>query len=316
MNNNLYPPINPYNEFNLKVSNLHTIHVEESGNKNGKPVIFLHGGPGGGIEPIYRQYFDPQKWRIIIFDQRGCGKSLPHAELQENTTWDLVGDIEKIRIYLGIEYWVVFGGSWGSTLAMSYAIKHSNRCKGLILRGIFMIRKKEIDWFYQGGASYIYPDAWEKYIDPIPENERHDLVSAYYKKLTSDDNKIRLEAAKAWSNWEASTSKLFPSNALLHQFNDSKVAEAFARIECHYFINKGFFESDSWILDNSSVISNIPSVIIQGRYDVVCPPISAWELHKKLPNSDFYFIQDAGHSMTEKGIASKLVEYSDKFSVL
>ena len=316
MNSALYPPINPYNEFNLKVSNLHTIHVEESGNKNGKPVIFLHGGPGGGIEPIYRQYFDPQKWRIIIFDQRGCGKSIPHAELQENTTWDLIEDIEKIRIYLEIEDWVVFGGSWGSTLAMSYAIKYSSRCKGLILRGIFMIRKKEINWFYQEGASYIYPDAWEKYIDPIPENERHNLVSAYYEKLTSDNDKIRLEAAKAWSNWEASTSKLFPNKSSLHQFNDSKIAEAFARIECHYFINKGFFESDSWILDNSGVISNIPSVIIQGRYDVVCPPISAWELHKKLPNSDFHFIQDAGHSMTEKGIASKLVEYSDKFSVL
>ena len=313
---NLYPPIEPYNEFNLKVSNLHDIHVEESGNKNGNPVIFLHGGPGGGIEPIYRQYFNPKKWRIIIFDQRGCGKSTPHAELEENTTWDLVEDIEKIRKQLGITRWVVFGGSWGSTLAMSYAIKHSNRCKGLILRGIFMIRKKEIDWFYQEGASYIYPDAWEKYIDPIPENERHDLVSAYYEKLTSDDDKIRLEAAKAWSNWEASTSKLFPNKSSLHQFNDSKVAEAFARIECHYFINKGFFESDSWILDNSTVISNIPSVIIQGRYDVVCPPISAWELHKKLPNSDFHFIQDAGHSMTEKGIASKLIEYSDKFSIL
>ena len=309
---NLYPSINPYNEFKLQVSTLHNIHIEESGNKNGNPVIFLHGGPGGGIEPIYRRYFNPKKWRIIIFDQRGCGKSAPHAELRENTTWDLIEDIEKIRKHLDIDKWVVFGGSWGSTLAMSYAIKHSSKCRALILRGIFMIRKKEIKWFYQEGASYIYPDAWEKYIDPIPENERHDFVSSYYKKLTSTNDEIRLNAATAWSIWEASTSKLFPSNSL-HQFDDLKVAEAFARIECHYFINKGFFESDPWILDNAEKVSHIPTVIVQGRYDVVCPPISAWELHKKLPNADFYFIQDAGHSMTEDGIASKLVEYTDKY---
>ena len=181
----LYPPIEPYNEFYLKVSNLHTIFVEESGNQNGKPIIFLHGGPGGGIEPIYRQYFDPKKWRIIIFDQRGCGRSIPHAELKENTTWDLVNDIEVIRKYLKIKSWVVFGGSWGSTLALSYAIKHTNRCKGLILRGIFMLRKIEIDWFYQSGCSYIYPDEWEKYLEPIPKNEHKNLVAAYYKQLTS-----------------------------------------------------------------------------------------------------------------------------------
>jgi len=311
----LYPPIDPYNEFNLKVSDLHDIHVEESGNKNGKPIIFLHGGPGGGIEPIYRQYFNPKKWRIIIFDQRGCGKSTPHAELRENTTWDLVDDIEKIRKYLNIDKWVVFGGSWGSTLSMSYAIKHASKCKALILRGIFMIRKKEINWFYQEGASYIYPDAWEKYLEPIPEDERHDIVSSYYEKLTSPNDKIRLNAAKAWSIWEASTSKLFPNDSL-HQFDDLKVAEAFSRIECHYFINKGFFESDSWILDNVKKISHIPTVIVQGRYDVVCPPISAWELHKKLPNADFHFIQVAGHSMTEDGIALKLVEYTEKYSDL
>ena len=207
----LYPEIMPYNKFDLKVSDLHTIHVEESGNKDGKPVIFLHGGPGGGIEPIYRQYFDSDSWRIIIFDQRGCGQSTPHAELKENTTWDLVNDIEKIREYLTIEKWVVFGGSWGSTLSMSYAIKHPSRCKGLILRGIFMLRQKEINWFYQEGASYIYPDAWEYYLAPIPENERGDLVAAYYKRLTSSNDDVRIEAAKAWSVWEASTSKLFQS---------------------------------------------------------------------------------------------------------
>ena len=312
----LYPKIEPYNEFNLKVSDLHTIHVEESGNQNGKPVIFLHGGPGGGIEPVYRRYFNPEKWRIIIFDQRGCGKSLPHAELEENTTWDLVADIEKIREHLDIDIWVVFGGSWGSTLSLSYAILHPSRCKGLILRGIFMIRKKEIQWFYQEGASYIYPDAWEKFLDPIPKNERHDLVSAYYKRLTSDDESVRLEAANAWSIWEASTSKLLPSNDSLHQFDNPKVAEAFARIECHYFKNDGFFESDEWILENAAIVQNLPMVIIQGRYDVVCPATSAWELHKKLPRADFHIIQDAGHSMTEEGISAKLVEYTDKYSDL
>ena len=239
----LYPEIDPYNQFNLKVSDLHTIHIEESGNPNGKPVIFLHGGPGGGIEPIYRQYFDPEKWRIIIFDQRGCGKSTPHAELAENTTWELVDDIEKIREYLGIEKWVVFGGSWGSTLSLSYAITHPERCKALVLRGIFMIRNKEIDWFYQEGASNIYPDAWEQYVKPIPEDERHDMVAAYYKRLTSNDDAVRIEAAKAWSIWEASTSKLIQSDDYLHQFEDAKVAEAFARIECHYFTHGGFFKS-------------------------------------------------------------------------
>ena len=312
----LYPEICPYNTFNLKVSSLHTIHVEESGNKNGNPVIFLHGGPGGGIEAVYRQYFNPEKWRIVIFDQRGCGKSVPHAELKENTTWDLIADIEKIRSHLKIDKWVVFGGSWGSTLSLSYSIRHPKRCKGLILRGIFMIRKKEIQWFYQEGASYIYPDYWEKFLAPIPADERNDLVSAYYKKLTSNNKSVRLEAAKSWSVWEASTSKLFPSDLSLHQFDEPKVAEAFARIECHYFINRGFFEYEEWILDNAGIIKDLPAVIIQGRYDVVCPATSAWELHKKMPNADFHIIQDAGHSMMEEGIAAKLIEYTDKYSEL
>ncbi|MBT5956088.1 MAG: prolyl aminopeptidase [Candidatus Marinimicrobia bacterium] len=312
----LYPEIKNYNEFDLKVSDLHTIHVEESGNPTGKPVIFLHGGPGGGIEPIYRQYFDPKKWRIIIFDQRGCGQSTPHAELTDNTTWDLVSDIEKIREFLNIENWVVFGGSWGSTLSMSYAIKHPSRCKGLILRGIFMLRKKEINWFYQEGASYIYPDAWEYFLAPIPENERGDLVTAYYKRLTSSNDTVRIEAAKAWSIWEASTSKLFKSEKSLHTFENAMVAEAFARIECHYFTKGGFFDTDEWLLENVDKIRHIPTVIVQGRYDVVCPMISAWDLHRKFPEADFHVVQDAGHSMTEEGIAEKLVEYTDKFSDL
>ena len=312
----LYPEIEPYNEFKLNVSDIHTIHVEESGNPNGKPVIFLHGGPGGGIEPVYRQYFDPEEWRIIIFDQRGCGQSTPHAELRDNTTWDLVSDIEKIRENLDIDKWVVFGGSWGSTLSLTYAISHLERCEGLILRGIFMIRKKEIDWFYQEGASNIYPDEWEHFLEPIPENEQGDLVAAYYKHLTSSDKSIRIKAAKAWSAWEASTSKLFQSKNSLHHFEDVKIAEAFSRIECHYFINGGFFESENWILENVDKIRHLPTVIVQGRYDVVCPMVSAWDLHKAFPEADFEIVQDAGHSMREEGIAAKLVEYTDRFSVL
>ncbi len=311
--NVLYPEIEPYNEFNLKVSELHTIHVEESGNPNGKPVIFLHGGPGGGIEPVYRQYFYPEKWRIIIFDQRGCGRSTPHAELRENTTWDLVEDIEKIRCHLEIEKWVVFGGSWGSTLTLSYSITHPDRCKGLILRGIFMLRKKEIKWFYQEGCSFIYPDEWEKYLTPIPDSERHNMVKAYYKQLTSEDENIRLNAAKSWARWEASTSKLIQNEKSLHHFDDPKVFEAFSRIECHYFINRGFFETDGWLLNNVEKIRHLPAVIVQGRYDVVCPMVSAWELHRAFPEADFEIVQDAGHSMTEPGIRSKLIEMTDKF---
>ena len=311
--NKLYPPIEPYNDFFLKVSKLHTIFVEESGNPEGKPVIFLHGGPGGGSEPIYRQYFDPQRWRIIIFDQRGCGKSLPHAELEENTTWDLVRDIEMIREYLKIDSWVVFGGSWGSTLSLSYAIKNPKRCKGLILRGIFMLRKMEIDWFYQEGCSYIFPDEWENYLKIIPENERSNLVNAYYKRLTSKNKKTRIEAAKAWSTWEARTSKLIQTKDSLHHFDDEKVAEAFARIECHYFINKGFFKNDGWILENIYKIQHIPNVIIQGRYDVVCPMRSAWDLHKAWNNSNLVIIKDAGHSMLEKSIQSELINYTNNF---
>ena len=308
---NLYPPISPYNTFNLKVSNLHTIFVEESGNPDGKPIIFLHGGPGGGSEPVYRQYFNPEKWRIIIFDQRGCGKSVPHAELEQNTTWDLIDDIEKIRKKLNIDNWAVFGGSWGSTLALSYAIKNPNYCNNLILRGIFMLRKKELEWFYQNGCSFIYPDAWEKYLDPIPENERSNLIQSYYEKLTSNDMNERIKAAKAWSIWEASTSKLIQSTSALHAFEDEKVAEAFARIECHYFINKGFFENDSWILDNIYKIKEIPTYIVQGRYDVVCPMKSAWDLHREFPEAKFEIIQDAGHSMLELGIQKKLIEITD-----
>ena len=307
----LYPKINPYNTLRLQVSDLHNIYVEESGNPNGRPVIFLHGGPGGGIESIYRQYFNPEKWRIIMFDQRGCGQSIPHAELRENTTWDLINDIELIRTELNVSNWAVFGGSWGATLALSYAITHPDKCSELILRGIFLLRKKEINWFYQEGCSFIYPDAWEKYLSPIHQHERKDLVKAYFNRLTSSDKKIRIEAAKAWSIWEASTSKLIQTEKALHSFDQDDVAEAFARIECHYFINKAFFKSDNWILENVHKIESISMHIVQGRYDVVCPATSAWDLYNQLPESKFHLIQDAGHSMLEDGIQKKLIEITD-----
>ncbi|NER33436.1 MAG: prolyl aminopeptidase [Oscillatoria sp. SIO1A7] len=309
----LYPPLEPYKEGTLQVSDLHTIYFQEAGNPEGKPVLFVHGGPGAGIVPIYRQYFDPTKWRIILFDQRGCGRSTPHAELKENTTWDLVSDIEKLRLQLGIESWVLFGGSWGSSLALAYSETHPERCRGLILRGIFMVRQKEIRWFYQEGASNIFPDAWEEYLKPIPPEERDDLVAAYYRRLTSSDSQVRLEAARAWSIWEASTSKLIQDTGLIQSFSGDRFAEAFARIECHYFINKCFLDRDEQLLENADRIRHIPGVIVQGRYDVVCPMRSAWDLHRAWPEAELIVVPDAGHSMTEKGIRSALIEASDRF---
>ncbi len=312
----LYPARQAYKQGKLKVSDLHTIYFEESGNPHGKPIVLLHGGPGGGCPPIYRQYFNPEKWRLIMFDQRGCGQSTPHAELQENTTWDLVNDIEKLREFLGIEKWVVFGGSWGSTLSLAYSQTHPESCTGLILRGIFMLRQKEIRWFYQEGASNIFPDTWEQYLKPIPPEERHDMLSAYYKRLTSPDLQIRLEAARAWSIWEASTSRLFLDNQLMQTFGTNQFAEAFARIECHYFMNKGFLETEDQLLLNVDRIRHIPGVIVQGRYDVVCPMISAWELKKVWQEAELIVVPDAGHSMSESGIRSALIEATDKFTNL
>ncbi|MBD2500509.1 prolyl aminopeptidase [Anabaena azotica] len=310
----LYPNREPYKEGKLQVSQLHTIHFEESGNPEGKPVVLLHGGPGGGCPPFYRQYFHPEKWRLVMFDQRGCGKSQPHAELRENTTWDLVNDIEKLREHLGIERWVVFGGSWGSTLSLAYSQTHPERCLGLILRGIFLLRQKELRWFYQEGASYIFPDAWEEYLKPIPEDERDDLLTAYYKRLTSPDLQVRLAAARAWSIWEGSTSRLFPDPQLMQTFGADNFADAFARIECHYFVNKGFFAQEDQLLLNVHRIRDIPAVIVQGRYDVVCPMVSAWELHRAWPEAEFIVVPDAGHSMSEAGIRSALIEATDRFA--
>ncbi|MDD4972854.1 MAG: prolyl aminopeptidase [Bacteriovorax sp.] len=309
----MYPEIEPYSTGFLKVSDLHTLYFEEVGNPKGKPVVFLHGGPGGGIIPNYRRYFNPEKWRVILMDQRGCGKSTPFAELKENTTWDLVADIEALRDYLSINRWAVFGGSWGSTLALAYAIKHPLQCTELFLRGIFLLRKKEIDWFYQEGCSKIYPDAWEGYVAPIPKEERHNFVEAYHKRLTSDDIKTRKKAAKAWSVWEGSTSKLIPDTDIVARFGEDEFADAFARIECHYFVNKGFFTEDNFLLNNVDKIRQIPTVIVQGRYDVVCPAESAWDLHRAFPEAEFHLIADAGHSLSEKGITDALIKATDRY---
>lgn len=311
-----YPEIEPYNSGHLKVSELHNIYFEEVGNPQGKPVVFVHGGPGGGVDAGMRRFFDPKVWRIVLFDQRGCGKSQPFSELKDNTTWDLVSDMEKLRESLKIKDWTVFGGSWGSTLALAYAITHVEKVKGLILRGIFLLRKKEIDWFYQEGASNIFPDVWAKYLEAIPQNERHDLVTAYHKRLTSADKEVRTKAAKAWSIWEGSTSKLFMDPTFIERFAGDEFADAFARIECHYFVNKGFFKTDNWIIENIGKIRHIPAWIVQGRYDVVCPATSAYELNVAWPESKLHIIPDAGHSASEPGIRSKLIEATDYFGQL
>ncbi len=311
----LYPPIAPYQTGTLPVSTLHTLYYEQSGHPHGKPVVFLHGGPGGGSVPVYRQYFDPAQWRIVIFDQRGCGQSTPHAELRENTTWDLVADIERLRSHLNIKQWVVFGGSWGSTLALAYSQTHPDRCLGLILRGIFLLRRQEILWFYQAGCDQIFPDAWEAYLAPIPPEARHDLLTAYYQQLTSPDRAIQQRAARAWSVWEATTSRLLPDPTLQAHFAQDDFATAFARIECHYFINRGFFAQDDQLLVNCDRIRHLPTIIVQGRYDVVCPMASAWALHKALPQAELIIIPDAGHSMMEPGITSALVAASDRVAL-
>ncbi|SEQ52360.1 proline iminopeptidase [Solimonas aquatica] len=311
-----YPPIEPYRTLRLRVSELHEIYVEESGNPQGKPAIFVHGGPGGGSEAWHRQFFDPARYRIVLFDQRGCGRSTPHAELRENSTWDLVADMERIREHLGIERWLVFGGSWGSTLALTYAETHPERCSALVLRGIFLLRKQEIDWFYQHGANCLYPDAWEPYEAAIPSEERHDYLSAYYRRLTSEDAAVRVAAARAWSIWEGATSKLFPNTDMVARFGEDHFAEAFARIECHYFVNKGFFDRDDKLLADIGRIRHIPGVIVQGRYDVVCPMRSAWDLHRAWPEAELQIVADAGHAASEPGTLARLVDATDRFAAL
>lgn len=311
-----YPEIEPYETGKLKVSGLHEIYYEQSGNPKGKPAVFIHGGPGGGTEPKMRRYFDPEKYRIILLDQRGCGKSTPFACIDENTTWDLVSDLEKLRTHLKIERWLVFGGSWGSTLALAYSETHPERVTELVLRGIFLLRKKEIDWFYEkNGASWIYPDAWEDYLAAIPEAEHGNLVAAYHRRLTSPDAQVRVKAARAWSVWEGRLSKLLPDKDFINHYADETFATAFSRIECHYFINKGFMETDDQLLRNVGRIRKIPAVIVQGRYDVVCPMDSAWALHRAWPEAELMIVADAGHSAGEPGIARALVSATDRFSM-
>jgi len=313
-----YPEIEPYRMGRLKVSDLHEIYFEESGNPQGKPVVFIHGGPGGGTGPTDRRYFNPSIYRIILFDQRGSGKSTPMASLVENTTWHLIDDIEKIRNHLGIEKWHVFGGSWGSTLGLAYAITHPARVTALILRGIFLLRKKEIDWYYEEGlgANAIYPDVWEEYLEHIPANERSNMVKAYYSRLTSPDPAVQLAAAKPWTKWEISTSRIYTSPEIISGTVTDDFAIKFARIECHYFINKGFLSSDNWIIENIEKIRKIPAVIVQGRYDVVCPAMSAWDLHRAWPEAKLTLVPDAGHSSREFGIARALVHTTDLFASL
>ncbi len=309
----LYPEIEPFRTGRLNVGGGHDLYFEESGNPKGKPVVFLHGGPGFGTEPKHRRFFDPSTYRIVLFDQRGCGKSTPHASLDGNTTWDLVADIEKLREKLGIERWQVFGGSWGSTLALAYAETHPDRVTELVLRGIFLLRKQEIEWFYQRGASAIFPDAWEGYLAPIPEAERGDLLHAYHRRLTGDDPVVRQNAARAWSVWEGSTSCLVPSQDLISKTEEDAFSLAFARIECHYFVNDAWIAPPRDLLGNIGRIRHLPGVIVQGRYDVVCPIESAWALHRAWPEADLRIVSDAGHSANEPGITSELVSATDRF---
>jgi len=287
---------------------------EQSGNREGNPIVVVHGGPGGGCADYYRQYFDPKAYRIVMFDQRGAGKSTPTASLEDNTTQHLIDDIEVLRKHLKIDRWAVFGGSWGSTLALAYAETHPDKVKVLVLRGIFCLRRKELLWFYQEGASFLFPDAWDKFIEPIPVVERFDLMSAYHRRLTGTDPDVKLKCARAWSVWEMTTSKLYVSPDYIKlAAEDDIFSLAFARIEAHYFVNGGFLKEDGEILHNAGKLKGIPGVIVQGRYDVVCPMTTAWELHKVWPESELVVVPDAGHSCTEPGITSELVKAADKF---
>jgi proline iminopeptidase len=303
----LFPDIEPYDSGRLQVDAVHSVYYEQCGNPQGKPAIFVHGGPGGGSSSVHRRFWDPAVYRIILFDQRGCGRSRPHAELRNNTTWDLVDDMERIREHLGVDRWQLFGGSWGSTLALAYAQQHPERVTEMVLRGIFLLRQREIQWYYQEGASRLFPEAWQQYLEPIPREERDDMVGAYYRRLTSTDRAERIQAARAWSMWEGSTSRLVPDAELIKRTGDEAFAEAFARIECHYFINGGFFQEDGQLLKNIDRIKHIPATIVQGRYDVVCPAESAHDLHQAWPNSNLVIAPQSGHSALEPEITTHLL---------
>ncbi|ODS00421.1 proline iminopeptidase [Methyloceanibacter superfactus] len=310
----LYPEIVPYRTGRLKVSDVHELYFEECGTPSGKPVVMLHGGPGGGISPVMRRYHDPRLYRIVLFDQRGCGRSIPHASLEENTTWDLVADIERLREHLAIDRWQVFGGSWGSTLALAYAEAHPARVAELILRGIFTLRRAELEWFYQDGCSWLFPDAFADYVKAIPEAERADMIAAYYRRLTSDDQKTQTEAARAWSAWEWRTLSLLPDFDRVRQFSEDHYALAFARIESHYFINGGFFETDDQLIRDARLLADIPGAIVHGRYDVVTPVKNAFDLARAWPKADLRVVPDAGHAMTEPGIVHELIAATRIFS--
>lgn len=312
----LYPTLEPHRSGHLRVSEVHEIYWEESGNPKGKPAVFVHGGPGAGAGTEARRFFNPQAYRIIVFDQRGCGRSRPSASLVDNTTWHLVRDMEALREYLHIDRWLVFGGSWGSTLALAYAQTHPARVSELVLRGIFLLRHWELQWFYQEGASALYPDRYANYVAAIPPAERNDLIAAFYKRLVSNDYNEQLAAAKAWAVWEASTSFLLQNEANINNWGAPDFAIAVARIECHYFVNKGFFDSDGQLLRNVDRIRHIPGVIVQGRYDVVCPMQTAWELHQAWPEAQFVVSQDAGHSAYEPTNTHNLISATDRFAGL
>ena len=309
----LYPQIKPYARHDLAVEAPHVLYVDESGSPEGLPVLFIHGGPGAGCDAQSRCYFDPNLYRIVTFDQRGCGRSTPHASLENNTTQALIEDIERIREHLNIEKWVLFGGSWGSTLALAYAQTHPERVLGLILRGIFLCRPQEIEWFYQAGASRLFPDYWQDYIAPIPADERDDLVKAFHKRLTGNDQIAQMHAAKAWSTWEGRTATLRPNPLVVDRFSEPQRALSIARIECHYFMNNAFLEPDQLIRDMPR-IAHLPAVIVHGRYDVICPLDNAWALHQAWPNSELKVIRDAGHAASEPGITDALVRAADQMA--
>lgn len=310
----LYNPVEPYVTHTLAVPGDHRLYVEECGRSDGLPVVFVHGGPGAGCESYHRRFFDPEVYRIILFDQRGCGRSVPHAELAGNTTQDLVADLEFIRDNLNIERWIVFGGSWGSTLGLVYAEMYPSRVLGLILRGIFLCRPRDIHWFYQDGASRLLPDSWQEYLQPIPEAERDNLVAAYYRRLTGEDEVARMAAARAWSLWEGRASTLLPRTSVVDHFGNPHTALSLARIECHYFMHDCFLEPDQ-IVRNAGQLHGIPGVIVHGRYDVVCPVEQAWALHEAWPQARLQIIADAGHSATEPGIVDALVTAAAQFAM-
>ncbi|WP_374576687.1 prolyl aminopeptidase [Phenylobacterium sp.] len=308
----LFPDNEPYAYGWLPTGSPHEIFYEECGNPDGKPCVILHGGPGGAINPTMRRFFNPARWRMALFDQRGCGKSRPNASLEDNTTWSLIEDIERLRTHLGVEKWTVFGGSWGSTLALAYAITHPQRVEALVLRGIFLLTQRELRWFYQDGASFLFPDAWARFCAPIPPEERGDMMAAYHKRLTHPDRRVQAEAAAAWSQWEGDTISIRGPEARPSKFNEIDFAIAFARIECHFFVNGGFFKEDGWILSNIDRLRGIPGWIVQGRFDVVTPMESAWRLKNAWPEADFDIVWDAGHASTEPGVVDGLVRATEQ----